>query len=71
MSVDLMQRDSYVVVLEQFLPGTTVTSEPIESLDEAYKWIAAFGVCGHENALSGDVYSDGSAVIGRWTISQP
>jgi hypothetical protein len=64
----LEQPIHYVVVLEQFLLGATVSSDPHRTLDSAYSWLKAHGVFDPKSALIGHLYSDGEAVIGRWEI---
>jgi hypothetical protein len=63
-----MSRSRYQVVLKQNLNGTTVVSDPFDVLDGAYAWLKAYGVANPKDSLSGDVHSDGSAVIGSWEI---
>ena len=56
------------VVLKQNLNGTTVVSDPFDGLDSAYAWLKAYGVANPKDSLTGEVHSDGSAVIGSWEI---
>jgi hypothetical protein len=63
-----MSIPTFTVVLTQHLVGTTVTSDPFPTLDGAYSWLKAHGVNDPKDAIIGEVYSDGSAVIGRWEI---
>jgi hypothetical protein len=58
----------YEVSIEQHLLGTTAVSPPIPTLPEAHSWVKAHGVFDTKDAMSGPIYSDGMAVIGRWTI---
>lgn len=58
----------YQVVLEQILNGTTVVSDPFDAIDGAYAWLKAYGVANPKDSLTGEVHSDGSAVIGSWEI---
>ena len=63
-----MIQSRYQVVLKQTLNETTVVSDSFDGLDGAYAWLRAYGVANPKDSLTGEVYSDGSAVIGSWEI---